>query len=94
MFNAVTINITATTCAMCGAVFGMAEHLFNRRKEDGLPFFCPNGHSLNFGPSELSKTQAKLTSTLSKLEFAEADLSRERSAHQQTARKLKKHAKA
>lgn len=45
-------DATTTTCAACGVKFCMPAHLFKKVKETGQEFFCPNGHSLVFKPSE------------------------------------------
>jgi hypothetical protein len=33
-------------CSTCGVVF--SSKVLNLREEDGLLFYCPNGHSLSF----------------------------------------------
>ncbi len=41
------------TCANCGIVFGMPDYYVQKRREDGVGFYCPNGHNLSYGKSEL-----------------------------------------
>ncbi|MGD9100035.1 MAG: hypothetical protein PVF45_06110 [Anaerolineae bacterium] len=51
----ITIN-----CAACGVAFGMPDNLYQKRKEDGRDFCCPNGHNLFFRESENDKLRKRI----------------------------------
>ena len=36
------------TCASCGVVFGMPDHLESELRRTHKSFYCPNGHSIHF----------------------------------------------
>jgi hypothetical protein len=55
-----SISLYVTTCAECGTVFAVGAHFLNARRKDGQTFFCPNGHSLGYGPSEADKLRKQL----------------------------------
>ena len=39
------------TCKVCGTEFCMSDEIYQNRKDDGLSFWCPAGHSLVFTES-------------------------------------------
>jgi hypothetical protein len=41
-----------TDCAACGIEFQITKVLYARRKKDHRSFYCPNGHTLHYPPSE------------------------------------------
>lgn len=63
-----------TTCAQCGVVFGLPDHLEEARRDDHETFYCPNGHSLVF--SSPSKNERRIAAL-------EAELREERAYHTQ-----------
>jgi len=44
----VTESMTVTDCAQCGVVFALPTTYVSRRRDDGLTFYCPNGHLLSY----------------------------------------------
>jgi predicted RNase H-like nuclease (RuvC/YqgF family) len=48
------------TCATCGTAFCMDAHLNKKLRESGREFFCPNGHSLSYRPSEVEKLRGQV----------------------------------
>lgn len=48
-------EMEATWCIVCGVDFAMPARLIKKRREDGLGFHCPNGHSLTFKDNEHDK---------------------------------------
>lgn len=54
------MDSTTTTCAACGVQFCVPTDLFKGFKETGQNFYCPNGHSLAFKPSENDKLRASI----------------------------------
>jgi hypothetical protein len=60
----ITVNLTATDCAQCSVVFAVPDRLIAERREDGKAFYCPNGHSLVFQPSEADKLRKDLAAAV------------------------------
>ena len=55
------------SCAACGVQFCVPTNLHKKLRETGESFYCPNGHSLSFKPSENDKLRRevqRLTRTL------------------------------
>src|SRR4029077_9140433 len=57
-------NHVDVSCASCGIMFCLPEPLYNARKRDGDSFYCPNGHSLSYRPTEDQKKIKELESQL------------------------------
>lgn len=53
-------RLETTTCASCGVLFAMPDHLMTTRRENKAAFYCPNGHILTFTLSEVEKLKAEL----------------------------------
>lgn len=60
-------QFTETQCCRCGIAFKVPRDYLTNRREDGEDFYCPNGHQLHFGDSELKKTKRILLEALRKL---------------------------
>jgi len=43
------------TCVECGIVFSVPVSFVDERQKDGATFFCPNGHKLTYGETELDR---------------------------------------
>jgi hypothetical protein len=41
-------NFTPLTCCTCSVEFAMTTVLLEFRQKDYRPFYCPNGHGMNF----------------------------------------------
>jgi hypothetical protein len=52
------------TCANCGVEFWMTDGLERARRRDGSSFYCPNGHSLSYAPTEDQKQIKELEGQL------------------------------
>ena len=39
-------------CAECGIIHGIPKDFLDYRRQDGQPFYCPNGHSLSYHETE------------------------------------------
>src|SRR5687768_8728590 len=60
-------------CAECGVLFAFAPLLHARKLENGTEFFCPNGHSLNYGRnSENARLKRELAEAHERIEKARA----------------------
>lgn len=66
------VRIIVVDCANCSVPFGIPETLESRRRVDGKPFFCPNGHPNVFSESENQKLQKRLHLEQTAREQAEA----------------------
>lgn len=47
-------------CARCGVRFVIPESLEKKRRSDGNEFYCPNGHSLSYRDSEVTRLRLEL----------------------------------
>lgn len=67
-----TITLVVINCAHCGTPFGIEENLHRglRRTKD-CTFYCPNGHSLTFGHTEIDELKAQLTREERRIEALE-----------------------
>ena len=41
-------ELESMTCASCGVVFAIPEHMASERRQTGEVFYCPSGHTLTF----------------------------------------------
>jgi hypothetical protein len=59
-----TIDIAVTfemiDCANCHVVFGLGEEHVARLRKSGANFYCPAGHTLSFGESEVDKLRKEV----------------------------------
>lgn len=42
-------------CSCCSVVFALADRHYVNLRNSGATFYCPNGHTQSFGPSEADK---------------------------------------
>ena len=61
--------MTNIICAACGTNFTIDKNLYNSRKKDRGPFYCPNGHSLTFEENELDRMNKIVHNLKKDLEF-------------------------
>lgn len=71
--NAVLVTVT---CASCTVPFGLHKPLYDRRKNDGDGFTCPNGHSNVYRDTEAKRLQKELDKEKQRRTWAEADRDR------------------
>lgn len=58
-----TIDLFVSDCT-CGVIFAMPRDLEKRRRADGKPFWCPNGHELVFTETDRDRLEkAKVRET-------------------------------
>lgn len=67
----VLLTLTEISCATCSLHFAFDVDLYNRRKDDGRSFYCPNGHSNVFRDSEIDKIKKQLENANKRLGWAE-----------------------
>lgn len=90
----VEVEMTITDCAACSIVFAVPGRYLDERRKDHRRFYCPNGHSLSYGESEIEKdlriTRQRLESAQEFERSQTAALHRERRSHSATKGKLTK----
>ncbi len=59
-----------TTCAACGIEFSVPDDFMAKLRQTGQGFYCPNGHSLVFKPSEVEKLKEKISILEQRLSWA------------------------
>lgn len=64
-------------CANCGITFCLTPALYKRRRSDGASFYCPNGHSNVYRPTEdqekIKELERDLASYKSHVRWLEED---------------------
>jgi hypothetical protein len=55
-----SVSLVVQDCASCGVLFAISDDFDAHRREDGKGFFCPNGHSLIYSPSEAERLRRQL----------------------------------
>lgn len=64
----------------CAVQFGMPRSLAVTLRETGGTFYCPKGHALRFGESEIDKMKRKLEAANQRREWAEKNAATARKA--------------
>jgi hypothetical protein len=85
-----TVELTTTSCCVCGTRFAMEAEAFEHRKITGENFYCPNGHSLAF-KSRLQALEAKLAEKERALTEARCETASERMRRETAEADLLKH---
>lgn len=74
-----TVTYETTSCVSCGARFAMDAEVLAEKRAIGGPFYCPNGHSLTFGKTEVQRLRdekAALTAALDQTRAAKETAAR------------------
>lgn len=61
-------SICDINCAGCCVRFGITELMLERRRGDGQPFYCPNGHANEFKHDPAERKIEKLGKRVKELE--------------------------
>ena len=56
----VGVSLTILDCPKCGGVFGITGHFEDRRREDGENFYCPAGHVMSYGDSQVARLRKQV----------------------------------
>ena len=56
----VSVKLIQMECGECGSIFGVSESKYDRCKQRGEGWYCPNGHSRVFAESEIQRLEKKL----------------------------------
>lgn len=60
MTDIVFINLKKLECGVCNIVFAIPLKKYDKCKNDGSSFYCPNGHNLVFTENKADKLQKEL----------------------------------
>lgn len=52
--------LQAIECGVCGIPFAFPTDLVEKRKADGKDFYCPNGHCIAYGDTEVQRLRRKV----------------------------------
>jgi hypothetical protein len=55
-----TVQLVDEDCVTCGTPFAWPKALYDARQRDGHSFYCPNGHSMCYGPGEAARLRKLL----------------------------------
>jgi hypothetical protein len=61
-------TLESTTCATCGVIFALPDHMLRTRRHEHGEVFCPSGHRGVFGTSELDRLKSELQMARERLE--------------------------
>jgi len=64
--------LEVTSCCVCGVSFGVPRRILDDRRENGGAFYCPNGHTLGWNETEVSRLKTRIAGEQAKREQAEA----------------------
>lgn len=53
-----SVVLNAQDCPNCGVIFAMPDDLERQRRKDHNWFYCPNGHSMSYGPNATEEALA------------------------------------
>lgn len=84
----VLTTLEQIVCCRCGMVFGIPEQWSRQKREKGGEFFCPAGHLLTFGESELQRTKRQLMQAEQRLDQEKAAKEHQRKQREKAERKL------
>lgn len=57
---ATEVVLELVNCSSCGVIFGLPQNMQHELSQTGNSFFCPNGHSLSYRDSEMSRLKKRL----------------------------------
>lgn len=90
MGNIVTETVLeATECCVCGTAFAVPEVFLNKRRRDGVNFYCPNGHTLHYGESEVDKLKREIKLKEKVIKDFQSFYEAEKSDHEHTRNRLR-----
>lgn len=90
MGNIVTETVLeATECCVCGTAFAVPEVFLNKRRRDGVNFYCPNGHTLHYGEPEADKLRRELKLKEKVIKEYQGFYEAEKSDHEHTRNRLR-----
>ena len=72
------MNLTDVFCPICGVHFAIPANQYDYLKEKGGSFWCPNGHSLNFGDPTTDKLKREILALQRRLAEAHEEITRQK----------------
>lgn len=80
------VTLVTHQCGECGITFAMPQHFRDEKRENGTPFYCPNGHPRVFTESENTRLRRQLETAQKRQGWAEARETHERDQRQAAER--------
>ena len=74
----VSIELEITTCAECGAVFGLVPAYHRQLRQTGKTFHCPNGHLACYSDGENERLKDELQSRKAQIKKQETLISNQK----------------
>lgn len=90
MTTSVYTELDSTSCVNCGVTFAIPKSMLADKRAVGGDFYCPNGHSLTFGQTELKR----LRKSVEEAQLAAIQARTERDEAQRRAERVEKRARA
>lgn len=88
------INVYTTlervVCGQCGLQWAVDSRWLKERRDDGLTFYCPNGHQRVYRETEEARLKKRLEYAERYQSETQAELSAERKSHSTTKGKVTK----
>lgn len=81
-------TLERVSCPSCGIPFAIPEQMRKNKREDGGDYYCPNGHILTFGDTELKQLRRKLAAEQQVVNYERQRRCDEQDAHGRTQRRL------
>lgn len=88
MNTAVTLFTYHQTCVTCGIYFGVPIDFDKKRREDGGPFYCPNGHRQHYTDTEVAKLTRELARKDQELAQQKEETTRQRARANREERRV------
>lgn len=60
MNPSITVELEDHVCCTCGTPFAMATRIGDERRQIGGNFYCPNGHPITYGQTEVKALREQL----------------------------------
>jgi predicted nucleic acid-binding Zn-ribbon protein len=73
-----SFDFKTITCCACSCTFAVPLAFYDRRKNDGQNFWCPNGHDQHFTETRVAKLERELELEKKRKQWVEEDLKRAR----------------
>lgn len=88
--NFSTASMTRTICCNCGIEYEVPDTWLNSKRETGQDFYCPNGHLLTYGDTEMKKLKRQLQEAQERERIARTETIGERQRAERAERKLRR----
>lgn len=85
-----TVRLVDESCVSCGTPYAVEATLWQKLKDYGGRFYCPNGHSQSYTTPELQKAQQRIKSLEAWSKTQENQIQQEKYQHAATKGKLTK----